>query len=101
VVTRSASTDDAVAAMERYGVDWVGIREGDRLLGWAWHDEVHARGPSGVVPREFQVRLGCHDSLRDALDTVITSHTRVAPVFDGDRFVGMLRAETISREVTQ
>jgi predicted transcriptional regulator len=39
--------------------------------------------------------------LREALDTIITSHTGVAPVYDGDRFVGTITAEAISRELAR
>jgi CBS domain-containing protein len=46
------------------------------------------------------VRLRGTDTLRDALDTAITGHTRVAPVFDGDRYLGMISVEAISRRVT-
>ncbi len=47
------------------------------------------------------MRLDTAESLRDALDTVITSHTRVAPVFDGDDYLGMVTVERISREVVE
>ena len=40
-------------------------------------------------------------SLREALDTVITSHSKVAVVVDGDRYVGMLTTEEIGREIAQ
>ena len=51
-------------------------------------------------PQGRRVRLRRDDTLRDALDTAITGHTRVAPVFDGDRYLGMLTMDAISREVT-
>ena len=38
-------------------------------------------------------------SLREALDAVITSHTAVAAVFDGDRYLGMATVQEISREI--
>jgi hypothetical protein len=41
------------------------------------------------------------DSLREALDTVITSRTKVAPVFDGEAYAGMLTIEAISREIIE
>ena len=100
VVTPEAGVTDARLAMERYGVDWVGIAEGDRLLGWLPAEEL-SEPLSALEPRPFVARLGLTSSLREALDTVITSRTRVAPVFDGDRFVGMLTAESIGREVTE
>ena len=99
VVDRSAPRADAVAAMAGYGVDWFGIVSSGELLGWAWGSEV-TDSVADVTPRPFAVRLRPTDSLRDALDTAITGHTRVAPVFDGDRYLGMLSVEAISRQVT-
>jgi osmoprotectant transport system ATP-binding protein len=98
--------DDAAAArraMESYGVDWFGVRDGGRLLGWAGADSLGS-GPALPGPeslQEFAVRLQSRSSLRDALDTVITSHTRVAPVFDGSTYLGMVTVEQISREVVE
>jgi osmoprotectant transport system ATP-binding protein len=100
VVAQGDSVADARAAMERYGVDWVGIADGERLLGWVPGDAL-SDPLADLDPRPFMARLGLTSSLREALDTVITSHTRVAPVFDGERFVGMLTADSIGREVTE
>jgi osmoprotectant transport system ATP-binding protein len=99
VVDRTGTGAEARAAMGRHGVDWFGIVSGGDLLGWAWHDEVADR-ISDVIPRPFMVRLRGTDTLRDALDIAITGHTRVAPVFDGDRYLGMISVEAISRRVT-
>jgi predicted transcriptional regulator len=57
--------------------------------------------PGSLDPKPFEVRLDRNASLREALDTIITSRTRVAPVFDGDRFVGTITAEGISRELAK
>lgn len=101
VVEPDGDAAEARAAMAAYGVDWFAVRSGTRLLGWAWGSELDGGAPRDLDLKSFAVRLGEDDSLREALDTVITSQTRVAPVFDGDRFVGMLTAEAISREVVQ
>jgi osmoprotectant transport system ATP-binding protein len=99
VVRPDASAAEVSAAMERYAVDWFGIVSGSELLGWAWGHEA-TQGAASVEPRPFVVRLRLGDTLRDALDTAITGHTRVAPVFDGDRYLGMLTVDAISRRVT-
>jgi osmoprotectant transport system ATP-binding protein len=100
VVDRDAPADAARTVMERYGVDWFGVTTGGELVGWVDGDELDG-SIADLAPRPFEARLGLDDSLREALDTVITSHRKVAPVFDGDRFAGMLTIETISREILE
>ena len=41
------------------------------------------------------------DSLKEALDAVVTSHTSVAAVVDGRRYLGMLTMDEISEEIIQ
>jgi osmoprotectant transport system ATP-binding protein len=101
VVAPGFDAEEARSAMARYGVDWFGIAEGDRMLGWLWATELAGpHRPADLDPRPFEVRMARSDSLRDALDTVVSSRTRVAPVFDGERYLGMLTVEAIARELT-
>lgn len=100
VVAPGFDPAEARRVMTHYGVDWFGVADGDHMHGWLWASDIDGPGPVGdLEPRPFEVRLSRTDSLRDALDTVITSHTRVAPVFDGERFLGMLTVEAIAREL--
>ena len=101
MVDRSASVDEARACMERYSVDWFGILDGKDLMGWAWAADLEDGTPATIEPRPFQVRLDFDASLREALDTIITSHTGVAPVFQDGRYVGTITAEGISRELSE
>lgn len=94
VVDRAATPDEARAMMRRYDVDWFGVVDDGRLLGWAWGSELADTLPESL--RRFEVWLSAADSLREALDTVITSHTKVAPMLDGDRYLGMVTMEQIS-----
>jgi osmoprotectant transport system ATP-binding protein len=98
VVDPSFDPEEARRVMAKYGVDWFGVAQGDRMIGWLWSSDLKATGAT-ADPRPFLVRMAPTDSLRDALDTIITSHTRVAPVFDGERFLGMLTVEAIAREL--
>jgi ABC-type sulfate/molybdate transport systems ATPase subunit len=98
VVDPSFDPEEARRVMAKYGVDWFGVAQGDRMIGWLWSSDLKATGAM-ADPRPFLVRMAPTDSLRDALDTIITSHTRVAPVFDGERFLGMLTVEAIAREL--
>ncbi len=102
VLARSASQGDAIAMMARYGIDWAAIGASDHLEGWFTSDDLAGHDTLESIPvRDYQVRLGPNDSLRDALDAVITSHTAVAAVFDGDRYLGMATVDQISREIVQ
>ncbi|MBI5156624.1 MAG: ABC transporter ATP-binding protein [Acidimicrobiia bacterium] len=98
VVAPGAGAAEVAEAMRRYGVDWFGVVSGSDLLGWAWGSEAPS-GAGGVALRPFEVRLQGADTLRDALDTAITGRTLVAPVFDGERYLGMLTVDAISRQV--
>ncbi len=102
VLPRTASASDAVAMMSRYGIDWAAIGEGTRLEGWFARDDLTGHDTlQNITAREYQVRLSPDDSLREALDAVITSHTAVAAVFDGEHYLGMATVDEISREIAQ
>jgi osmoprotectant transport system ATP-binding protein len=102
VVSPGASADEARAAMQRYGVAWFAVVDGDRMLGWAWEDALEGKADtSGVTLHSLRTRLSGDQSLREALDTVISTHARVAPVFAGERYLGVLTADGISREIVQ
>jgi osmoprotectant transport system ATP-binding protein len=102
VVPPGAAAGDARSAMARYGVAWFAVVDGDTLLGWAREEDLEgAADVSGIALHPLRTRLSGHQSLREALDTVISTHARVAPVFDGDRYLGVLTADGISREIVQ
>ncbi len=102
VVGRHASIEDARAVMARHGVDWIGVGDAGTLDGWL---DAADLGGIGDLPlsaiRQFRSRLSLDASLLDALDVVVSSRTSVAAVFDGERYLGMLTAETIGREIIQ
>ena len=99
-------SDPAAAALRvaaDRGVDWVVVLAGDRLCGWLPVEEVERAARVGdLVPRPFLVNLRREDSLRDALDAVVTSRARVAVVLDrDDRYLGLLDLEAIAEEITE
>ena len=92
----------ARAAMTRAGTDWYGVVDGGRLLGWSPASGLEGRervGGAGLRP--FELGISVEDSLREALDEIVSSHVQAAPVFDGDEYLGMLTADLISREITR
>ncbi len=101
VVDVSAGPSEARAVMDRHEVDWVGLLDGNRLLGWVPASEIGSTPLRDLEPREFLVRLRPDDSLRRALDAVVTSRTRVGVVVGDEGYLGMLDVETVAEEITE
>ena len=101
VVQVTASVDEANKAMSTHDVDWVGLLEGERLLGWAYGRDLAGKSLRDVEPQPFLVTLESSSSLREALDAVVTSRARVAVVEDRGRYCGMVGLEGIAREITE
>jgi osmoprotectant transport system ATP-binding protein len=101
VVGPDAGPEEATAVMDRHGVDWIGVLDGDRLLGWAWRDDLIGRARVGDAPLErFRAWVRPSTALREALDLLVTSRTGVTVVFDdADRYLGMLTIGEISEGV--
>jgi osmoprotectant transport system ATP-binding protein len=101
VVSPSAPVERARAAIAESGFDWVSVVDGDELLGWV--DASSLDGATTVAdarPRRFSAYVTAADSLRTALDSIVTSRTQVAVVVtEGQRYRGILTLERISREI--
>jgi osmoprotectant transport system ATP-binding protein len=101
VVSPSSTTGEATAAMDAFGLDWVSVVEDGRLLGWV--DPGMLIGLSNVrevSPRPFSAHVMADDSLRQALDSIVTSRTNVAVVVAADEeYLGILMLERISKEI--
>jgi osmoprotectant transport system ATP-binding protein len=97
--SRSEAEDAARAA----GTDWlVVVRDDGYLVGWTWLGEVE-RSVRDAEVRPFRVRVRATDSLRVALDAMVTSSTgvavRVKALDDGDRYEGILTPELLRAEL--
>ncbi len=101
MVDVSSADSDARSAMEEYEVDWFGILDGERLLGWSDATALDGGGVRGLEPRPFAVVLSSGSSLREALDSVVTGHARVAVVVDDGMYRGMLDLDAIATEITE
>jgi osmoprotectant transport system ATP-binding protein len=101
VVPPTATAEEARKEMARFGFDWVSVVEDGELLGWV--DASSLDGAATVkeaTPRRFSAAVTGRDSLRQALDSIVTSHTNVAVVLDeGQRYVGILTLEQVSKEI--
>jgi len=102
VVERTSTVGEARAVMDRYEIDWAAIADDAGLLGWFSAKDLAGAGSVATVEvRPFLTKLDITDSLKEALDAVVSSHTSVAAVFDADRYVGMLTIDAISQEIVQ
>jgi len=101
VVDRSATADEATATMQRFGFDWATVVDDGKLLGWIDRASLDGRTTVGeLTPRRFSAYVTSDSSLREALDAIVTSRTNVAVVAgEGDRYLGILTVEQISREI--
>jgi osmoprotectant transport system ATP-binding protein len=99
VVAASATAEEVRAFMAERHLEWVGVVDGDRLLGWL-DDEILGRSPTAGAagPRPFATQVNASTGLREALDQIVQSATRVAVVRDAhDRYVGMVTIEDIAK----
>jgi osmoprotectant transport system ATP-binding protein len=97
-VPTTANAEEAKLAMAEHGVDWVGVLDGDRVLGWAWASDVQALARVGDAPlQRFAAWVRPATALREALDVIVDSSTHVAIVLDDeDRYLGLLTIEEIA-----
>ncbi|MFZ0492993.1 MAG: ABC transporter ATP-binding protein [Acidimicrobiia bacterium] len=97
VVTPETTPEQARAVMDTHDVDWVGIVDDGRLLGWVWGAELAHHATVGELePRPFSAKLSGDSTLRQVLNAIVTSKTQMAVIVDGDRYRGMLSAERLN-----
>lgn len=101
VVAPSTTADEALRVIADAGFGWTSVVVDGELLGWV--DEAGLAGSStagDASPRPFSAYVTAQDSLRQALDSIVTSRTGVAVVAsEGQRYAGILTLERISREI--
>jgi osmoprotectant transport system ATP-binding protein len=96
-LSSDASVADARRLMDERSIDWVAIVDGDHLRGWIAASDLNGQARLGDAPiQPFLITLRPDDTLRGALDTLISSPTYIAPVVDeDDRYLGTLDVATI------
>jgi osmoprotectant transport system ATP-binding protein len=101
VVAPSAGTQEAMLAMERYGFDWCSVVDDGELRGWIGKASLEGKkSVSEIDPRPFSAYVHKDSSLREALDSIVTSRTQVAVVAtENQRYAGILTLERISKEI--
>ncbi len=101
VVAPAASAAEALIAIDAGGYDFVSVVADGELLGWVDRDMLNgATTVADAEPRPFSAYVTAGDSLRQALDSIVTSRTGVAVVAtEGQRYRGILSLERISKEI--
>lgn len=101
VVDADASPEDAKQRMAEFAVDWIGVRDGDVLRGWVAASDLVGVTRVGDAPTErFHAAVAPGTPLRETLDRLVLSRTRVAVVVDADnRYLGMVTVDQISEGV--
>jgi osmoprotectant transport system ATP-binding protein len=101
VVAPTATADEGRQMIEKFGFEWTSVVADGELLGWV--DVAALEGCSTVAestPRPFSAYVTADSSLRQALDSIVTSRTQVAVVAtEGQRYRGILTLERISKEI--
>ncbi|HEX2069708.1 MAG TPA: betaine/proline/choline family ABC transporter ATP-binding protein [Actinomycetota bacterium] len=101
VVAPSAPAAEAYKVMESFNLDWTSVVDDGELLGWV--DRAALEGGRTVQDasiRPFSAYVTAGSSLREALDSIVTSKTNVAVVAtEGQRYAGILTLERISKEI--
>jgi osmoprotectant transport system ATP-binding protein len=101
VVSPSTSVDEARRTMESSELDWAAVVEDGELRGWIDASSLEGKSIVGeVTPRKFSAYVTADSSLRQALDSIVTSRTQVAVVVDeNERYRGILTLDQVSQEV--
>jgi osmoprotectant transport system ATP-binding protein len=101
VVSSSTTTAEARRTIDSAGYGWAAVVDDGDLRGWidrAALDEVESVGE--VPARRFSAYVTARSSLRQALDSIVTSRTQVAVVVDEqERYRGILTLERVSQEI--
>jgi osmoprotectant transport system ATP-binding protein len=102
VVGSHASLQEARAEMDRFGVEWTSVVDAGELKGWIDRNSLNGGRTrvADIQARPFSAYVTGESTLRQALDSIVTSRTQVAVVaIEGQRYKGILSLERISREI--
>jgi osmoprotectant transport system ATP-binding protein len=101
VVAPSTTADEARSIMGSFDLDWAAVVDDGELLGWVDLGALQGKPKVGdVTTRKFSAYVTSGSSLRQALDSIVTSRTQVAVVVDEEeKYRGILTLERVSREI--
>jgi osmoprotectant transport system ATP-binding protein len=101
VVPADARPLEAEQVAKASGFDWVGVLDDGQLRGWAWVADLGDLARVGDAPtRRFRAAVATTTPLRQVLDGIVNSHTRVAVVLDDDqRYLGMISVDDLAEGI--
>ena len=102
VASSQTSASEARLVIERWGYGWASVVDEGELRGWVDLEVLSGVETVGAARiRPFSAYVTAQDSLRQALDSIVTSRTQVAVVASGEqRYLGILTLARISEEIT-
>ena len=101
VVDPATRVDEAKRIIESHGLGWCSVVDDGELLGWVDGDILQGHDLVGDArPRPFSAYVTSDSTLRQALDSIVTSRTQVAVVAtEAQRYAGILTLQRISEEI--
>jgi osmoprotectant transport system ATP-binding protein len=101
VVAPEASVEEARRVFREGGFGWASVVADGELIGWIDESTLDGVAAAGEAhPRKFSAYVTAQDSLRQALDSIVTSSTNVAVVVsEGQHYLGILTLDKLSAEI--
>lgn len=100
IVRPTRTVAEARTVADEHGSSWVAVVDEHQLGGWvdrADLDRSTADDRVGTLPiHRFIATVSPVTPLREALDVIVTSHSRMAAVLDGDRYLGMVTIDEVA-----
>lgn len=99
IVSADASADEVRATAQRHERDWVIVVDSERRLqGWTPVDRIDGAVAGATGANPFRYTVTADDSLRTALNAIVTSDIAAAPRVDAEgRFEGVLTQASLAR----
>jgi osmoprotectant transport system ATP-binding protein len=99
VVSSSDTAGHVIGTMDRFGVDWAFVVDRRELRGWVTKSDVVDGGIARSTVQPVVARIDIGASLKEALDSIMSSRTPFVAVCDGDTYVGALSAGAVSDRI--
>ena len=98
VVDAASGHDEADAALEASGGDWLGVTRDGRFAGWVHRSQLDRTRPLDEAPLVLPAaQVAPTSSLHHAVEVIMASDTSVAVIDDGGRFGGVATLEHIRK----